>query len=139
MIIKEEYGDVFKYQKTHYLVHCISSDFKLGAGIATEFNARYNMRKKLLNTNQVGKYPNCILIDNVFNLVTKEYYYLKPSYLSLQRSLEMMKDSIVKNNIKFLAMPRIACGLDRLKWEDTKLIIESIFNDLEVEIIVCRK
>ena len=139
MKIKQEYCDLFKYQNSHYLVHCISSDFKLGAGIAVEFNKRYSMRQKLFSTNQISKYPNCILVDNVFNLVTKELYYLKPSYCSLQRSLDLMKNIVVENNIKLLAMPKIGCGLDRLQWDKVKFMIEETFADLDVEIIICIK
>lgn len=41
-------------------------------------------------------------------------------------------------NVKF-AMPRIGCGLDRLQWDKVKTIIEEVFADTDVEILVCVK
>lgn len=40
-------GNLFDCPKEYYLVHCISGDYALGAGIAKEFNRRYDMRIKL--------------------------------------------------------------------------------------------
>ena len=37
-----------------------------------------------------------------------------------------------------IAMPRIGCGLDRLKWPQVKSLIEEEFTDVEnLDIIVC--
>lgn len=38
-----------------------------------------------------------------------------------------------------LAMPRIGCGLDRLQWVKVKEIIEEVFANTNVEILVCVK
>ena len=40
MEYKEIKGNLFDAPKDAYLVHCISADFALGAGIAVEFNKR---------------------------------------------------------------------------------------------------
>ncbi len=81
--------DLFTIKDCFY-AHCISRDYALGAGIAVEFNKRYNMRKKLICMSE--KHPStlrkrCICIDNVFNLVTKEKYWHKPTYETLKESL----------------------------------------------------
>ena len=47
MIYREEVRDLFSVSDDYYLAHCISEDFALGAGIAVEFNNRFDMRKKL--------------------------------------------------------------------------------------------
>jgi len=47
MIIKEEKRDLFTVSNDYALVHCISADFKLGAGIAKEFDKKFNARQKL--------------------------------------------------------------------------------------------
>jgi len=92
-MIKEIYGNLFDYKDKYYLVHCISADFALGAGIAVQFIKEYDMRNKLKE-----KYPyyvfdkgDCILIDNVFNLITKEKCYQKPTYSDLRSSLVILK------------------------------------------------
>ena len=127
MILKEEQRDLFSVPHGYYFAHCISGDFALGAGIAVKFNELYNMRKKLKNTVDYI-HDNCaILIDNVFNLVTKRKYYHKPTYASLRESLEDMIETIETLEIEKIAMPMIGCGLDKLDWDIVKEIIEDVF------------
>jgi len=137
MILREEQRDLFSVPHGYYFAHCISGDFALGAGIAVKFNELYNMRKKLKNT--VDYIPdNCaILIDNVFNLVTKRKCYHKPTYASLKESLEDMIETIETLEIEKIAMPMIGCGLDKLDWDIVKEIIEDVFEDIDIEILVC--
>ena len=40
MTIREEYRDLFTVPTDYVLVHCISADFTMGAGIAREFAKR---------------------------------------------------------------------------------------------------
>ena len=137
MILREEQRDLFSVPHGYYFAHCISGDFALGAGIAVKFNELYNMRKKLKNA--VDYIPdNCaILIDNVFNLVTKRKCYHKPTYASLRESLEDMIETIETLEIEKIAMPMIGCGLDKLDWDVVKEIIEDVFEDIDIEILVC--
>ena len=137
MILNEVQRDLFSVPHGYYFAHCISGDFALGAGIAVKFDELYNMRKKLKNT--VDYIPdNCaILIDNVFNLVTKRKYYHKPTYASLRESLEDMIETIETLEIEKIAMPMIGCGLDKLDWDIVKEIIEDVFEDIDIEILVC--
>ena len=133
--------DLFEIGDDYYLAHCISADFALGAGIAKTFNSKYNMRFKLSNNyqNYVYRGGDALLVGNVFNLVTKAKCFQKPTYESLTEALEMMKDKMLSLEITKLAMPTIGCGLDRLQWLLVKDIIENVFADTEVNIIVCVK
>ena len=36
-----------------------------------------------------------------------------------------------------LAMPLIGCGLDKLEWNRVKDVIEDVFDDTDVEILIC--
>jgi len=137
MILNEVQKDLFSVPHGYYFAHCISGDFALGAGIAVKFNELYNMRKKLKNT--IDYTPNncAILIDNVFNLVTKRKCYHKPTYASLRESLEDMIETIETLEIEKIAMPMIGCGLDKLDWDVVKEIIEDVFEDINIEILVC--
>ena len=36
-----------------------------------------------------------------------------------------------------LAMPKIGCGLDRLDWDEVYDIICEVFEDTDVEILIC--
>ena len=72
-------------------------------------------------------------------MVTKERYWHKPTYASLRATLVDMKMQVLSMQIKKIAMPLIGCGLDKLQWEKVKTLIEEIFSDDDLEIIVCRK
>ena len=36
-------------------------------------------------------------------------------------------------------MPIIGCGLDKLQWDKVSKIIKEIFEDTDIEILVCRQ
>ena len=143
MIIREEKRDLFTVPQGYYLAHCISGDYALGAGIATQFVEVYNMRYKLHSQYPIPdgeKYANvgkALLVDNVFNLVTKARCFHKPTYDSLYETLVDMKDQCEEWDITKIAIPYIGCGLDRLEWNKVKDIIEDVFEDTDVEILVC--
>lgn len=132
--------DVFNHKDCYY-AHCISRDCALGAGIAVEFDKRYDMRNRLLKLAEEKPETldeKCIEVENVFNLITKEKYWQKPSYKSLEESLLEMKEKLSKNkNIKKLVIPKIGCGLDRLSWDKVEPMVQEIFKDLDIEIVVC--
>lgn len=144
----EQQGDVFELAPTHYLAHCISRDFVLGAGIAVEFDRRYDMRKKLHSfmadiewlADREYALPKCIRIDRVFNLITKEKCWQKPTYNSLEQSVRMMGRQIgcliEQGETVKLAMPRIGCGIDGLTWNKVSVIIDSVLAPLNIEIQV---
>ena len=76
-------------------------------------------------------------VDNVFNLVTKHKCWHKPTYGSLRESLEMMREQMDFLGVTKLAMPWIGCGLDRLQRNQVYDIICEVFEDTDVEIVIC--
>ena len=139
MIIMTEKRDLFTVPQGYYLAHCISADFALGAGIAKTFDEVYNMKFKLFRKYDNYEYEggDALLIDNVFNLVTKPKRYHKPRYEAVREALETMKDIMEANAITKLAMPKIGCGLDKLSWNEVYEIICEVFEDMDVEILIC--
>lgn len=162
MVLTEKHGDLFTAPPEFFFAHCISGDYALGAGIAKTFNAKFNMRKKL-NTmypvalkkdtsalawrifNQMDCYKapsyhnyfgRALLVDKVFNLVTKDRYWEKPTYHSLRLTLIDMKWQCIAKHITKIATPRLGCGLDRLNWEYVKTLLEEVFSDMDIEIVV---
>ena len=134
-----EKGDLFSVDEKYYFAHCISSDYAMGAGIAVAFQKKFRIRGVLMELpNEIRHgYPDCIFTGNkVFNLITKKLYWNKPTYESLRLSLEEMKYLVEIEEIKYIAMPKIGCGLDRLQWGKVREIIEDIFKDVDVEILV---
>jgi hypothetical protein len=139
MKITVEQRDLFTVPQGYYLAHCISADFALGAGIAKKFDEVYNMRFKLFMEYDMYSYEggDALLIDNVFNLVTKPKYYHKPRYEALIDALVEMREQMKMLSVTKLAMPRIASGLDRLDKDRVYDIICEVFEDTDVEILIC--
>lgn len=139
MNITIEKRDLFTMPQGYYLAHCISADFALGAGIAKAFDSVYNMKFKLYRNYDNYEYHggDSLPIDNVFNLVTKNKCWHKPTYESLREALEMMREHMEFLDVDKLAIPKIGCGLDRLNWDQVYDIICEVFEDMDVEIVVC--
>jgi len=146
MKYEERKCDLFSVSDDYYLAHCISSDFGMGKGIVIEFNKRFDMKRKLQN-----KYPDyqdyydrhriggdCILEGRVLNLITKERYYQKPSIITMLIALKKMKAVCVENGITKIAMPTIGAGLDQLPWDKVSEQIKYVFEDTDIEILVCK-
>ena len=117
---------------SEYYVHCISRDYACGAGIAKEFNKRYNLSLRLLDLPRTS----CMIIDNVISLVTKPKYWQKPTYDSLKKALVDLKEICGEILVKTLVMPKIGCGLDKLNWKNVKKMLEEIFEDTDINIEV---
>lgn len=144
----EEYGD----RDDVYFAHCISADCAMGAGIAVQFvdwfKREYDSNLRSLCRCGGANEGTCIRADKLFNLVTKEHYWDKPTYSSLERALKCMAKTYMQNYIidsmdgteaetTTIVMPRIGCGLDQLEWTKVKEIIFEVFKYVPVNIIVC--
>lgn len=143
-----EHRDLFTVPHDYYLCHCISADFALGACIAKKF-AELGVKDELEEYAALANEPEwqgkgyCIFTlkpkpHGTFNLVTKEKYWHKPTLKTLRQALADMAndDWIYESSVK-IAMPKIGCGLDKLKWDDVQRIIEDVFADTDFEILVC--
>lgn len=146
MQYREEIRDLFSVSDDYYLAHCISADFGMGKGIVVEFNKRFNMKNRLqvkdpdylyrYNQHRIG--GDCILEGRVLNLITKERYWMKPTIITMRLALQKMKQICLENNITKVAMPTIGAGLDRLAWSDVSKQINDVFDDTDVDILVCK-
>ena len=140
MTFSEIKGDLLSAPRGWALVHCISADYALGAGVAKQIDEQYNMKEMLRDT--YGEYdfdsygPGALLVLDVINLVTKARCFEKPTLESLGLALFDLRRFIEMNGITRLAMPRIGCGLDRLNWEDVRELILETFADTRVDIVV---
>lgn len=152
MIFREEHRDLFTVPEDYHLAHCISADFGMGAGIAVEFNKRFDMKNRLIDMfdgnvthawdeNGKDNEPQgvCFKVDRVLNLVTKRNYWLKPTYKTLTEALISMKEICLEHDITKIAMPVIGCGLDRLQWDRVSETIKEVFANTDIEILVCIK
>lgn len=144
MIYKEEKGNLFELDSKYALAHCISLDCEMGKGIAVEFDKRFRGMKRWLKEMVVANdwnFPKTVpAIDKnkrvIFNLITKKNYWGKPTYATIGKCIIEMADYCLRHEIKYLAMPKIGCGLDRLQWSKVREMIVQKFEDLDIEIVV---
>lgn len=149
MKLIEEQGDLFDLPLKYNLAHCISLDCAMGMGIAKEFDKKYRDLKPILietiKANEIT-YPITISVPIEFledgdpsiihNLITKEKYWHKPSYFTITECIKQLVYQCKRYNTKYLAMPKIGCGLDKLSWNKVRSIIEEEFSDMDIEIMV---
>lgn len=129
---------VFDMPDKYYKGHCISADYALGKGIAVEFDKRYHLKTALKKYGEYEReFPDCILINNIFNIVTKKLCYQKPTYYTLRQALSIMNKQVIENSIRYIALPLIGCGLDKLQWNRVKNILFDVFRDTDCQIVIC--
>ena len=93
----------------------------------------FNKYKQTNYSNYISK---ALLVGRVFNLVTKERYWMNPVYATMRQCLTDLKRQCKAHSVNKLAMPKIGCGLDRMDWKYVKQIIQDVFRDTNIEIIV---
>lgn len=131
-------GDLFTCPATDALAHCISEDCRMGKGIAVLFKRKFGGVEEI---QAQRKHPGqCAVLKRsgrfVYYLITKQKYNQKPTYETLKKSLESMREHCLANGVNRISMPRIGCGLDRLDWENVSSIITDVFQNTDVCITV---
>lgn len=140
MKLEQIKGDLFTSQDS--LAHCVSHDLRMGAGIAKIFHSKFGKVDELIGQH-AGIGDVAVLEDSnqnqgryIYYLVTKQRYFNKPTYDDLTGSLEKMRDHMLDNNVSKLSIPKIGCGLDKLKWNNVKKILKKVFVETDIEITV---
>ena len=138
MDLKYFKGNLFSAPSNVSLAHCVSRDMKMGAGIAAQFKNTFgNVDLLLSQEKKVGEVAYMTFPDrNVFNLITKELYFHKPTYDNLRIALTNLRLLCEQLDVTKLAMPKIGCGLDKLQWIMVENIIKSVFLHSKIEISI---
>ena len=139
MYYREELKDIFTVDSSYTFVHCISADFALGKGIALEFQKRFGTRDAIQSRAKPFSIPvgNCIYTTPVLSMITKGKATSLPTYETMYEALYHLRIATDKLGIERIAMPLIGCGLDKLKWPIVRALIKDIFEDSNIEILVC--
>ncbi|KAG5880375.1 hypothetical protein JTB14_027282 [Gonioctena quinquepunctata] len=125
---KIKQGDLFSAPESYALAHYVSQDFAMGKGIAARFKQLFGSVNTLIEQKKMVEEVAELRLSekNVYYMVTKFRYYEKPSYRSVWNALRNLKKKCEENKDQYLAMPKIACGLDGLSWEKVQAMIEFI-------------
>ena len=133
-------GNVLQFPGS--IAHCVSSDFQMAKGVAKQISSAYPCIKptlKSIETLIVGSSVSVSLPwenKSVFNLVAKPQFFDKPTYYDLSRSLNCMKQQLLQKGINAIAMPKIGCGLDKLKESRVFSLICDIFEKTNIKIFI---
>lgn len=113
--------DITKYLKDgNVICHCVSADYKLGAGVALAIaNARPDLRAYLDTLSYAHACCDTVFEAKdvtIHNLVTKSKYFQKPTYYNLDLALAALRLKIQTDKDIVIYCPRIGSGLDKLNW-----------------------
>ncbi|KAG5666552.1 hypothetical protein PVAND_014570 [Polypedilum vanderplanki] len=139
-VLKTINGDLFN--ATVSLAHCVGADFKMGMGIAVKFRDLFGQVDYLKNQKVQSGGCAVLKVNNpdrfIYYLVTKPATApgILPTYESLESSLRAMREHMLANEVKKIAMPQIGCGLDKLQWNEVEQRLRNIFEKDDVEINV---
>lgn len=127
--LKEIQQSLFK--STHSLGHCVDLNFKMGKGIALEFRKRFGkeveLKKQNLNEGQVAFIYDEQSKRMIYYLITKKHHLNIPTYSMVRKCLVQLRLLLEKHEETVLALPKIACGLDKLHWIRVKHILKEVF------------
>jgi len=146
--------DLMMVDDRYAICHCISVDCAMGKGVVVPIIKKYAGIKKACLDFVKSKRDNDTIgcafrysckMGVVYNLFSKQIVRHKAGrgvtveqyHRNLRSCLEDMKNQMLTNDETFLAMPKIACGLDGCNWEDVEQIIRNVFEGTDMEILVC--
>lgn len=163
MNYKEIQGDLFRsirfvngkvesiFDEVPIYCHCIANDGLYGKGIAPVFIDQVfksgDIVKSVLAQDPwtgKGKVYACSTKSDdgtktiyQAHLITKECTFGKPTYETLYQALMSLRAYINQNkDITTIRMPRIGSGIDKLEWDKVKEIIQGVFGDMDINIVV---
>lgn len=126
----EKNVDLLSLPVYFHIAHCIPADLTFHGQTAKRIDSFYNMKKKIEHDYKDSRFAvgEVIWMDNVFNMIVNKDRYDKVTMENLYNALCELACYCVDYNIKYLAMPRICCGSNKLNWEIVRPMIIDIFN-----------
>jgi hypothetical protein len=138
-VTREEQRDLFATPTDYSLAHCVSEDLEMSNGIAVTFREKYGQMENLRSQGpELGKVLQIVSEGRpLFYLVTKKSFDHKTTYQDLWNSLIQLRDQMLTQDLRNSAIPKIACGLDKLSWQVVRSMLEEIFRSSGIDILVC--
>lgn len=139
MVFKEEVRDILDVPKKYFICHASSSDLDMSMGLAHVIDTTYDLTRameKKYDTDYINT-GECYVVGNIITLIVKQSSSDKPYLGDVENALEDLRNQLEEQGILHIAFPRICCGNMGLKWNDVKSIIKRVFEDEDVEILIC--
>lgn len=142
VFVRDLEKDLLEMPVYYHIAHCIPADITFYGVTARRINEIYDMGEQLTNDGRdssIGySVGEAVLIDNVFNLIATEKKHKRPIMDDLYECVLEMASICASCGIKYLAMPRLGCGHNKLNWEDVKEMIISVFSEVYEENEECK-
>ena len=68
--------------------------------------------------------------------MTKQRFFDKPDLSSLLTTLETMKSHAAMTGVSAIAIPKIGCGLDQMKWQEVVKLLRYLFAYSDIHVVV---
>lgn len=116
-----------------YLAYAVSADLNFTVGLPKLFNDTFQLEYKI-DDPKVG---DAIVVGNTVSLIVKDGVYDKVDISDLCCALQNLRTQCEEVGITRLAMPKICCGNNGMKWKEVKSAIRGIFKGSNVFIMIC--
>jgi len=147
-MIHEVHGDIL-LTKAQAIAHGIAPNDPFDRGLALALREKWTMMHKDYRhyAHQTHPKPGEIwewggFGARIINLLTQDGNFEQgthPGHASLanvNHCLKRLRHAIEKQDLKSIALPRLATGVGGLKWEDVKPLIQQHLGTLEIPVIV---
>lgn len=122
-----------------YVVHVLSTDLDMSSGIAKDIDERYDMQKKLAESEEVemvrsGLFEGEVIVeDKIFNLIAKKNNDGTYERESLAVALLFSGCVAGEMDVKKLAIAKI----NNCDWNEVKEEIKTMFANMQIEVLFC--
>lgn len=134
MRIVFEYSPVQTAPEGVPIVHCVSWCGKMGAGVARTLNSIFDLKTEFQATERYG--PGLVAIPRynryILNLITKKYFFGKPTLDDFKQALLFLREFIIQHNCKHVAAPALGTGRDKLPMEAVLDALAEALDGLDV-------
>jgi O-acetyl-ADP-ribose deacetylase (regulator of RNase III) len=131
--------------KAEAIVNPVNCVGVMGAGLALRFKekfpANFKEYQKVCKAKELVIGGLFIVEQNtdpkyVINFPTKDHWKDKSNLNDIRLGLKTLRNEIISEKIKSVAIPALGCGLGGLNWEDVKILIEEELKDIDAQIFI---
>jgi len=138
---QEIVGDLFNDNSHEAIGHCVSKCLTMSNGIALQFRHKFNNVDFLIGQNKNVREIAAMKTKRqwIIYLITKQYYYEKPTYENIFATLQNLKTFCLINKINSLALPKICAGFDKKEWSIISNMLKFTFQHTSIKITIFMK
>lgn len=140
MKITEVNMNIIAVPQGWYIAHAISADLNFKVGLPALMDRTFNLKDRLekyYDEEEEIKPGFTYPLGNIFSLVVKKNSFDAPDEEALMDALVGLRDSVEEEFVTKLAMPKICSGRKGLPWENVLEMIEFVFADADIDILIC--